>query len=624
MTDFIYVGGQVLPIGGFAVGYLDARTFGAAGTGLVDDAPALSALFAKAASVASSAPGGICDVFLPGGTYLLQSMLSFPPRVRLYGSGNTGNATTTLTAGGSFSGPALLDLVADSLAATSHYQSQISGLRLVAGGNGSGLAAVRCVQPFLTNSWLHNLSLTGGVGLQFGSNYTQMCLIEDILGIASIDQMMKLAGNINTIRRVDTTQVVSSRSTSTLPILHITTAAPSFESVGNIIEQCVIEGNIGLNQAPLRIDGGATNTVLINFWVEDPLGGNGHYAEFVGAGPVRILGTMQNIGSSGGAGRTYKLYARTTQYVFIDGFRSPAQDVSFASLFDFDNSPLRIQQAALAYGYDTYPLLNFDNTIPVVEVEGATMVVAGTIPGLLPQQRLDSGMKHNLLTNGSFDAGLYGWTVSGGAGESDVFQSGTVGPGQGWHSPFNANPGAHILIYQTITINSAQLNFPLTFSIKAQIGSGSGSHANIWIDGCGIAGTNLTGHVQRLGGNTGWVILTQSFVPTAAGALHVGVEIPQNGWASTGDVLWLDEANLCFGMVGTCAQAYCGSLVYASGAGGDDVGLPQLYSSAAPATGTWPAGAIVWNNAPTSGGFAGWVCTVAGSPGTWKTWGLIS
>lgn len=46
--------------------------------------------------------------------------------------------------------------------------------------------------------------------------------------------------------------------------------------------------------------------------------------------------------------------------------------------------------------------------------------------------------------------------------------------------------------------------------------------------------------------------------------------------------------------------------------------------AAAPTTGVWQLNEIVWNSAPASGGFIGWVCTSAGSPGTWKTFGLIS
>lgn len=46
--------------------------------------------------------------------------------------------------------------------------------------------------------------------------------------------------------------------------------------------------------------------------------------------------------------------------------------------------------------------------------------------------------------------------------------------------------------------------------------------------------------------------------------------------------------------------------------------------TAAPTTGTWPVGWRRWNSAPAAGENAGWMCVVAGTPGTWKAFGLIS
>lgn len=43
-----------------------------------------------------------------------------------------------------------------------------------------------------------------------------------------------------------------------------------------------------------------------------------------------------------------------------------------------------------------------------------------------------------------------------------------------------------------------------------------------------------------------------------------------------------------------------------------------FWLSAAPSAGTWNQGDQVWNTAPSSGGAPGWVCTAAGTPGTWK------
>lgn len=51
-----------------------------------------------------------------------------------------------------------------------------------------------------------------------------------------------------------------------------------------------------------------------------------------------------------------------------------------------------------------------------------------------------------------------------------------------------------------------------------------------------------------------------------------------------------------------------------------DLGL----RSSVPGAGTFPRGATFQTTAPASAGYIGWACTVAGSPGTWKTFGLIS
>lgn len=44
----------------------------------------------------------------------------------------------------------------------------------------------------------------------------------------------------------------------------------------------------------------------------------------------------------------------------------------------------------------------------------------------------------------------------------------------------------------------------------------------------------------------------------------------------------------------------------------------QIFSAAAPAAGTWDIGEVVWNSAPASGQPPFWLCSAAGTPGTWK------
>jgi hypothetical protein len=58
--------------------------------------------------------------------------------------------------------------------------------------------------------------------------------------------------------------------------------------------------------------------------------------------------------------------------------------------------------------------------------------------------------------------------------------------------------------------------------------------------------------------------------------------------------------------------------------GGAVNGRNITFASAAPTTGgPYAVGEIVFNNGAAAGGKVGWVCTTAGSPGTWKAFGVI-
>lgn len=51
--------------------------------------------------------------------------------------------------------------------------------------------------------------------------------------------------------------------------------------------------------------------------------------------------------------------------------------------------------------------------------------------------------------------------------------------------------------------------------------------------------------------------------------------------------------------------------------------IHEIRDDSAPQYGTWKVGDIVHNTNPTAGSYIGWVCITAGSPGTWKGFGLI-
>ena len=51
--------------------------------------------------------------------------------------------------------------------------------------------------------------------------------------------------------------------------------------------------------------------------------------------------------------------------------------------------------------------------------------------------------------------------------------------------------------------------------------------------------------------------------------------------------------------------------------------VPGVFMDVLPAAGTWQVGDIIWRATPAAAGHIGWVCTTAGTPGTWKTFGTI-
>ena len=52
--------------------------------------------------------------------------------------------------------------------------------------------------------------------------------------------------------------------------------------------------------------------------------------------------------------------------------------------------------------------------------------------------------------------------------------------------------------------------------------------------------------------------------------------------------------------------------------------IDKKLATVIPTAGTYEQGEVIYNDNPISGGNIGWVCTVAGTPGTWKTFGVIS
>lgn len=55
------------------------------------------------------------------------------------------------------------------------------------------------------------------------------------------------------------------------------------------------------------------------------------------------------------------------------------------------------------------------------------------------------------------------------------------------------------------------------------------------------------------------------------------------------------------------------------------IGANQItFGATSPSTGTWVQGDVCFNTGATAGGSPGWICIVAGTPGTWKAMGNVA
>ena len=96
------------------------------------------------------------------------------------------------------------------------------------------------------------------------------------------------------------------------------------------------------------------------------------------------------------------------------------------------------------------------------------------------------------------------------------------------------------------------------------------------------------------------------------GALYDTAATPANGYAR--DISSLSSPTGGYGASGVSPYYF----------GNYNQMLYRGLGTAAPSSGDYLAGDIIYHSAPSAGGYIGWVCTTAGNPGTWKTFGAIS
>lgn len=141
------------------------------------------------------------------------------------------------------------------------------------------------------------------------------------------------------------------------------------------------------------------------------------------------------------------------------------------------------------------------------------------------------------------------------------------------------------------------------------IGQGGGSYQwNILIDNNTISGF-ATADIRLVAG--GYTTISNNRCISASATQSMYIDTITGGSVAV-------ENNRCLKAItlGNVADYPDGKLILSNNI--ENGTLQPTKQTAAPTTGTWRLTDVVMNSAPAAGSPAGWVCTVAGTPGTWK------
>jgi hypothetical protein len=262
------------------------------------------------------------------------------------------------------------------------------------------------------------------------------------------------------------------------------------------------------------------------------------------------------------------------------------------------------------YGFPLIKLRNFLSSAPDAPLPFRTRNRPGIVIGQNP-------VNTNLIVNPNMQKGSYFYNLGVAAGYSTVFDTTTK---------FLNTTG----VCKTTFTAPAAVTFPDLISQTIPVAKVGSYDKSVVTFGALIRRTNSSGNEE----NTTLRFQVQQIVDGVIAFFYPINAIVDygNGWKLyvvslklfanispivAGNISAIVKGNVTTGTTGTIEVA--GMFAYENGWEMFPFPQPEIYAgTAAPLTGTWAQGDIFSNSAPAAGGTPGWVCTTAGTPGTWK------
>jgi hypothetical protein len=562
--------------------YVSVTDFGAKGDGVTDDTAAIQAAidaFKPTSIGVEGLPNQSKYIYIPEGVYIITAPIKIYSGINLYGDG----AASTLKAG-----PSLTTHMLELVATIINQCRWVSISSLNFQGTGS-VRAIKSTARLFLNSVIRDNSFNIGycIDLDPPNTYTQSVSFIDNVSVGPLEQFLTIFGNRNLIENFNKEGGVGS---STEPIIDVQDCSEL------LLRNLLIEGAGSANKVPIRFKDSSFTLQQIWFEIGNTNGYNMEFDNSFGYIYNQIQYITKNI---------QKLKVSNNSKIFIDYYNDNGGADGINETLEIDStSTVIIDQYFGRFFNNLYRLERLKSQLKINRAEISSGIPAN---GYLRANSIKY-IGGNVLVNPSFEAGVYGWTTGGSptvTAEPSEVSLGLM------LKVTRATAGA-LSLTQNFTINATQIGVPMTFTglVKSVAGVDVNSTwASITASGAGLvtSGSNNFMSFARLG--EGWQLLSQTITPLAAGTLTVGFS-----FFSTSEAL-VDNASFSYGIEGEPSRSTFGSFELNN----------KTFTTATivPVTGTWKVGDRVFNSAPAAGQPKSWVCTVAGTPGTWVSEGNL-
>ena len=581
--------------------YINVLDYGA-GAGAANDTLLLQPVFDSVRDTGEATWGESSNkvkrIYFPGGfDYKIETTLLYYSSFWITGDGATSKLVTTNPNLGSF-----LVMEENILAspANSHWLSRVEFLHFVDNstltvpGVPNMIAMIRNQTGKTANNCCWG-NLWQGCALGVISDlYSQYCEASRFFATQKVEQFIDITGNDNTLIYIDKE---GASPITTLPFILLQRGVDL--AAGNRIINCLVEGG-GLAGKPAIELIECIETHIENIWNEFGLASSATTTiKATDSITTRIIGyyhgsNLKRIELIGKSDITIEElnYGSTTATSFHDLFiLEPNCTVRINKLITRTNLDIGLLNKSRQFIVDSVVQNDIADASPAARA------------GYCNTQKIHESNSVNRFTNGSFSAGLHGWSVDGSPVTSLV--GGLIGSGNSLQ--IDKADGGTVTLRQNFITTADMIGQVFTLSFYARIVSGNaGAVINPNLSGGGITFSTGFSQAKAIGSTT---FIQQSFEIQTAGTIQVGARFN--------------------GITSAIVDHFClnAGLVSGNGSGEvQDLALNNLFMGSGafsgvspPGAGSWEKGDLFLSKAAAIGSTPFIQCTTAGE-GTAAVW----